>query len=123
MAVGVIFITCVFTFAMPPFNVHYSKTLAGFDAKSYQDKIQLCGGLDPYESDPKDYSENPKQLPEVVREDLINYLVLGTEKYTLKEMKCHKALEAHNYVTSGWVHYVRAKKLDNGRILVIGKVG
>jgi len=113
----------IYYVTMAPFHANYERTLAGHDAELYEEKIDFCGGVDPYETDMSEFSENKDHFPDVVREDLIKHLCLGVKKLcTLEQLKCHKALQAHNYVTSGFVHFVRAKRLNNGRVVMIGKV-
>jgi hypothetical protein len=104
------------------FCSNYAKTLSGDDSNEYSNKILLCDNVDPYELHFESLSEDQNTMPSVTREDLVQYLVLSTSSITLKQLKAAKSLEAHSFLTSGWVQQVRSKRLSSERILVAAKV-
>ncbi|CAN7976320.1 unnamed protein product [Ixodes persulcatus] len=53
--------------------------------------------------------------------DIKDYLVHSTNFITRDQMKAYKALDAHNYLTSGWVAPPKLKVLPDGMIVVVGK--
>ncbi|XP_077492150.1 uncharacterized protein LOC144103258 [Amblyomma americanum] len=54
--------------------------------------------------------------------DIKNYLVHETSFITREQLKSYNALEAHNYLTSGWVQEPRLKVLADSRVVIIGRV-
>ncbi|KAH7958069.1 hypothetical protein HPB51_027947 [Rhipicephalus microplus] len=52
--------------------------------------------------------------------DIKDYLVGGTSFATTDKLKAYKSMDAHNYVTSGWVQQHRVKNLGYGRCVVVG---
>ncbi|KAF6214219.1 hypothetical protein GE061_008958 [Apolygus lucorum] len=76
----------------------------GDDLRRYEYKIRLCGGLDPFK---QSVVECDDDFPDITREDLVEYLVLKTDFISLKQLKCCKSLDAHNFVTSGHVKSIQ----------------
>ncbi|KAL3874727.1 hypothetical protein ACJMK2_037699 [Sinanodonta woodiana] len=64
----------------------------------------------PYQIEPKKFSANEEQLPDVTFGDIIMYLVNGASAYTLEQFEAYKSLEDYNYVVSGWVDHVNTYK-------------
>ncbi|KAH7936324.1 hypothetical protein HPB52_021423 [Rhipicephalus sanguineus] len=85
----------------PPMSSYYSD-LIGSARIRYEEKVQMCDGIDPYTLRPHaDTTTDVNTLPEVTHGDILNYLVYSSSFATLQEMKAFKSLEAHNYFTSG----------------------
>lgn len=61
-------------------------------------------------------------LPDVSREDIVDFLVLKTDFYTMKQLKNYKAPEAHNFVTSCHIRACCTRRARNERALAFGKV-
>lgn len=54
--------------------------------------------------------------------DIKDYLVHVTSFITREQLKSYKALEAHNYLTSGWVQELPLKALADSRVVIVGRV-
>lgn len=105
------------------FNSGYFSQTVGPIRSRYEQKIEMCTGVDPYElREGMDTTASVSALPSTTYEDIVNYLVLSTSFVTLQEMKVHKSLEAHNYFTSGWVHGLSTASLTGNKVLVLSKV-
>ena len=79
-------------------------SLSGDAKKRYQDKIQQCGGIDPYALTKADLVDDVGLWPAVTYMDIVNYMVLKTSFVTRDQMRAYKSLEAHAFFTNGWVH-------------------
>ncbi|KAH9374342.1 hypothetical protein HPB48_017541 [Haemaphysalis longicornis] len=55
--------------------------------------------------------------------DIYGFLVLRTSFITSKQLKNYKALEAHNYDTSGWVIEPWVKQAGQDAVIVVTEVG
>lgn len=89
----------------------YVDTLSSGDKLRYASKSTACGG-DPYAMNRSDFSEDESLWPRIGLVEINEYLVLSTSYLTKKQMKAHRSLEAHNYVTSGWVKKPATKLVD-----------
>ncbi|XP_049513405.1 uncharacterized protein LOC125940835 [Dermacentor silvarum] len=106
-----------------PFNTAYYAQLIGSARARYEEKVRMCDGVDPYTLRPgTDTTTDINALPEVTHGDIVNYLVYSSSFVTLQEMKAFKSLEAHNYFTSGWVKSLSSKRLQQGKVLLLGEV-
>lgn len=106
-----------------PFNTAYYAQLIGSARARYEEKVRMCDGVDPYTLRPgTDTTTDVNALPEVTHGDIVNYLVYSSSFVTLQEMKAFKSLEAHNYFTSGWVKSLSTKRLQQGKVLLLGEV-
>lgn len=65
---------------------------------------------------------NTSVLPQAQFTDTKDYLVHSTSFLTREQLKAFKSLEAHNYLTSGWVLEPLGKVLPDDGIVVVGKV-
>ncbi|KAL3880359.1 hypothetical protein ACJMK2_032603 [Sinanodonta woodiana] len=91
-------------------KLKYIDSLDHQHRERYIQKLKDVSGIDPYQVEPKKFSANEEQLPDVTFGDIIMYLVNGTSAYTLEQFKSYKSLEAYNYVVSGWVDHVNTYK-------------
>lgn len=104
-------------------NAGYYSGLIGSVRLRYEEKVQLCDGNDPYELRPGvDTCADLSGFPEVTHGDIVTYLVFAASFVTLEQMKAYKALESHNYFTSGWVKHLSAKQLQDDKVIVLGEV-
>ncbi|XP_077521348.1 uncharacterized protein LOC144132437 [Amblyomma americanum] len=87
------------------------------------DKLKLCDDIDPYTLRPGvDTSADVSGFPEISHGDIVTYLVFSANFVTLENMKAYKALESHNYFTSGWVKHLSAKEFQDGKVVLLGEV-
>lgn len=106
-----------------PFCGGYFSQLIGSARVRYKEKIELCENVDPYTLRlGTDTSADASLLPSVAHGDIVTYLVFSTSFVTLDQMKAYKALESHNYFTSGWVKSLSAKRLGEDKVLLLGEV-
>ncbi|KAG0444021.1 hypothetical protein HPB47_014272 [Ixodes persulcatus] len=101
----------------------YGKSLPACVQSRYAEKVMLCGGRDPLLFTLDETSTDHDLYPKVQDVDIKDYLVGKTNFITREQFKAHKALEAHNFLTSGWVQAPRLKVLPCRNVVVIGKVG
>ncbi|KAG0443989.1 hypothetical protein HPB47_014309 [Ixodes persulcatus] len=100
----------------------YANALDGAAKIRYIDKVRRCNGADPLALDGNELSFVLADVPNVELMDIKDYLVHSTNFITRDQMKAYKALDAHNYLTSGWVAPPNLKVLPDGMIVVVGKV-
>lgn len=53
----------------------------------YDEKIQKCGGIDPYTIKLKDLSSNPKDFPQITIYDITDYMIHSVSSYTKRFFK------------------------------------
>ena len=84
----------------------YRDTLDEKSRQRYQQKIDLIGGLDPYEVSRTQLTDDATYFPAVTYIDVVNYLINTKSAYSFEELKAYKSLEAFNQVTVvGFVMY------------------
>jgi hypothetical protein len=100
----------------------YYKTLCNDVKKRYDDKLNSIGDIDPFTFTPSDLDFNLMLVPDISTMDLVNYLILTHSHYTGQQLKARKSLQAYKFYEAGFVHEVRAKKIDPESYVVVGKV-
>jgi hypothetical protein len=101
----------------------YAASLQGPDKIRYLNKVELCGGVDPYNIPCNEYLYDSKKWPNIEYTDIVNYLVLTICSITNTQMKAYKSLESHNFFTSGFVDpKILSKEMAEGNILLHTKV-
>ncbi|KAH7938732.1 hypothetical protein HPB52_000151 [Rhipicephalus sanguineus] len=85
-------------------------TLCQKDRERYEEKTRLCG-LDLFTLPADDRVSDVDLWPRVDISDIQECLVLRTSFITGEKLKSRKALEGHNFVTSGWEPW--AKKVTS----------
>lgn len=100
----------------------YARGLKEPEKLRYEEKVPLCGGVDPLDLNEAEVKCDVNLLPRVDFTDIKDYLVHATSFITREQLKSYKALEAHNYLTSGWVKEPRLKALAESRVVIIGRV-
>ena len=104
-------------------NIRYVDTLDKVSRKRYDEKLEFCGGLDPYDIDLSVWDEDVNTWPEVEYGDIANYFVFTQSAYIFEEMKAYKALDSYNYFVSGWVSKIGCMYIEPGNnCIVTGKV-
>ncbi|KAH7936866.1 hypothetical protein HPB49_005888 [Dermacentor silvarum] len=86
--------------------MHLSAYARGLDKRErlrYEEKVRLCGGVDPLELKDAELQRVVGLLPRVDFTDIKGYLVHGTSFVSREQLKLYKSMEGHNYLTSGWV--------------------
>ncbi|XP_077529384.1 uncharacterized protein LOC144141751 [Haemaphysalis longicornis] len=102
----------------------YAAALNEIDRARYEQKTALCG-VDPFvlgEADCATSVELRPLWPRVDDVDIVDFLVLRTSFVTLKQLKCRKALEGHNFLTSGWVREPWLKQVSADTVIIVSKV-
>ncbi|CAN7940649.1 unnamed protein product, partial [Ixodes hexagonus] len=99
----------------------YCLSLGGRDRLRYEDKVAMCGA-DPFALLPTDFVRDCELWPRVEMTDIHDYLILMTSFVTRKQLKAHKSLDAHNYLTSGWVQEPSLKSVSANRVIVVSQV-
>lgn len=101
---------------------NYRDSLSQEDKATYDLKLGLLRGVDPYAIPTDQYSQDIDQWPDITYPDLVNYFVFSPNPtYRMEEMRAYKGLEAHNQFTSGWVRDV-AVAYSHDIAFVTGKV-
>lgn len=89
--------------------------------KRYLEKIALCECLDPYTISMNELMVFD-DLPKVRLLDIWNYFTTTRSCYSMEEIVANKGLGSHQFFESGWVRKMVAKRLSNGKIVVVGIV-
>lgn len=100
----------------------YARDLRGPAKVHYEQKVHLCGGIDPFDFSSDEAVCDMKCYPRIEFTDFKDYLVDGTSFTTRGELKAYKSMDVHNYVTSGWIQQPRVRDLGDGRRVVVGNV-
>ena len=102
-----------------PVISEYVKSLDEHVKRRYLQKISVIG------VDPADLNTgvnlDTECLPPIESTDIFTYLVLGTSFYTKEQFKNFKSLEAHKWLTSGFVISVQGCVVAE-KFVVFGKV-
>ncbi|XP_077550918.1 uncharacterized protein LOC144164281 [Haemaphysalis longicornis] len=99
----------------------YAATLCLKDQARYSEKVVLCG-VDPFELSESDCVRDVNLWPRVDAADISEFLVLRTSFITRQQLKARKALEGHNFVTSGWVREPWVKEVSSHSVVLKTKV-
>ncbi|KAH7947833.1 hypothetical protein HPB52_016161 [Rhipicephalus sanguineus] len=101
-------------------NSTYSSGLCDADRERYAQKLELCG-FDPFELDAREWLVSADVWPRVNMCDIHDFLVVRTSFLTRKQLKSYKALEGHNYATSGWVNHSQSLSIPPVKASVCAK--
>ncbi|CAN8002810.1 unnamed protein product [Ixodes hexagonus] len=99
----------------------YGASLSGPEKERYLFKVRRCDGVDPLVWKEHEMVQDASAFPKVQFTNIKDYLVHATSFLSRDQLKAYKSLEAHNYLTSGWVQEPFVKVLSEG-VLVVGKV-
>ena len=99
----------------------YVDTLDEVSRRRYLCKLELIGGIFPYQVQKKDWKNDTSWLPDVSYPDIMNYLVNSRSAYTLAQLKAYNSMEGYNQFVCGWVKDVQHLHASN-RVLVTAKV-
>lgn len=95
----------------------YYQSLSGDVKDRYDEKVEKCGGIDPYTIKQKDLSVNPIDFPEITILDIGDYLVHSISSYTKKKFSAFKSTQAYAYFESGFVLSIGSRKSNDSAIL------
>lgn len=99
----------------------YVASLCDADKERYAAKIKACG-VDPFSLDALDCAVDVNLWPRINMCDIHDYLVSRTSFVTRKQLKAYRSLEAHNYVTSGWVKAPWLKQVGHDSVIALTQV-
>lgn len=97
------------------------KKLSGDVKKRYEEKIRLCGGIDPYSIKETDLSLASKDIPVIKVSDIANYMISSMSPYTKLSFNAYKSTEAYKFFESGFVVSIGSKN-QNGFYILKGRV-
>ncbi|KAJ1520333.1 hypothetical protein ONE63_004531 [Megalurothrips usitatus] len=100
----------------------YKDTLQNNDLLRYEQLLQLCEGIDPFELDWKALSDGIELLPQVNIVDILQYLVYGVKSHTMAQIRAYKATAAYTFLNDGWVQGIRCHPVSHDKVLVLGKI-
>lgn len=103
-------------------NASFMSGLCDMDRERYVQKIYICG-FDAFELDTRDCEKSCALLPQGTMFDIFDFLVLRTSFVTKNQLKSYKALDGHNYETSGWVRQPPTEKTGLETVIVVTQVG
>ncbi|KAH8025153.1 hypothetical protein HPB51_003995 [Rhipicephalus microplus] len=84
----------------------------------YEKKVRLCG-VDPFTLQAADYIVNVNLWPCVDAAYIREFLMLRMGFVTQPQLKSRKALDGHNFVTSGWLREPRVKQVAAESVTVM----
>ncbi len=99
----------------------YYQRLSGDVKQRYDEKIEKCGGIDPYTLKPRHLSTNQKDFPRITIYDITNYMIHSVSSYTKRFFENYKGTEAYKFFESGFVVHIGTKNFNSSAI-VTGKV-
>ena len=77
------------------------------DAKRrYLDKLRVIGGLDPYETEKKEWKDDVDLWPSITDVNLRMYLLVTPSPYSGEDLLNYKSLDCYANFLSGWVREV-----------------
>jgi len=74
--------------------------------KRYLDKLKLIGGLDPYETDKKEWKDDVDLWPCTTHVHIGMYLLITPSPYTGEQLLSYKSLDCYQNFLAGWVREV-----------------
>ncbi|KAH8025144.1 hypothetical protein HPB51_003986 [Rhipicephalus microplus] len=98
----------------------YARNLRDTAKVHYEQNVHLCGGIASFDFSSDEAVCDMKCYPSIEFTDIKDYLVDGTSFTTRGKLKAYKSMDAHNYVTSGWVQQPRVQDLGDGCSVVVG---
>ena len=115
------------TTKMRVFVAGYFAGLADDDAKKrYNEKLSMIGGLDPYETEKKDWQNDVDLWPAVTHINVGMYLLVTPSPISGEDLKNYKSIDCYMNFLDGWVREILVKsvKTTDGseKRVVIAKV-
>ena len=105
------------SFKKKPAYTGESITLPGAKRR-YQEKMEMCGGVDSYVLVPGEFGDGGiSSYPPMTMVHITMFLVIETSFHSEAQMKAYKAMEAHNFFSSGFLKQPLVKTLLDKRVL------
>ena len=85
----------------------YFSSMRDQDAKKrYLDKLRVIGGVDPYETEKKDWKDEVDMWPSITHVNLGMYLLVTPSPYSGEDLLNYKSLDCYRNFLSGWVREI-----------------
>ena len=78
-----------------PKKSRYIDRLSGEPLARYNKKLELIGGVDPYQINEKDWSSDKEKLPVISYPDLLSYLLFTPSPLSKEDPKAIKSTDAY----------------------------
>ena len=101
----------------------YAESLDQLQYATYQDKLALIEGLDPYTVPNEAILHDIEALPKITHRDIFDYLLFSPSRFTIDDMKDCQSLEAYNAFFRGWVRDVGVIQIKEDTCVVRAMVG
>jgi len=83
--------------------------------KRYLDKLRIIGGLDPYETERKEWKDDIDLWPSITHVNLGMYLLVTPSPYSGEDLLNYKSLDCYRNFLSGWVREVLVRSATNDK--------
>lgn len=85
----------------------YFASMQDEDAKKrYLEKLNATGGIDPYETEKKEWKDDVDLWPSITHINLAMYLLVTPSPYSGNDLLNYKSLDCYRNFLSGWVREV-----------------
>ena len=92
----------------------YLSSMKQTDSKSrYLEKLHIIDGLDPYETERKEWNDDVDLWPSITHVNLGMYLLVTSSPYSGEELLNYKSLDCYQNFLSGWVREILVKSVTN----------
>lgn len=105
----------------------YLSSVKDTDArKRYLAKLSIIGGIDPYETERKQWKDDVDMWPSITHVNVGMYLLVTPSPYTREDLLNYKSLDCYRNFLAGWVREILVMSMINAsgeeRRIVIAKV-
>ena len=105
----------------------YLSSVKDTDArKRYLAKLSIIGGIDPYETERKQWKDDVDMWPSITHVNVGMYLLVTLSPYTGEDLLNYKSLDCYRSFLAGWVREILVMSMINAsgeeRRIVIAKV-
>lgn len=105
----------------------YLSSVKDTDArKRYLAKLSIIGGIDPYETERKQWKDDVDMWPSITHVNVGMYLLVTPSPYTGEDLLNYKSLDCYRNFLAGWVREILVMSMINAsgeeRRIVIAKV-
>ena len=99
-----------------PFVEGYLSSIQDQDAKKrYTDKLDAIGGLDPYETEKKEWKDDIDLWPSITHVHIGMYLLITPSPYTGEQLLNYKSLDCYRNFLAGWVREILVRAVSDFR--------
>ena len=93
----------------------YFASMQNEDAKKrYLEKLNVIGGLDPYETEKKEWKDDVDFWPSITHINLAIYQLVTPSPYIGNDLLNYKSLDCYRNFLSGWVREVLVMPIGTG---------